>query len=144
MESVIKIAIAVCIGIGILIFIAVYWKSLFKKPVYTTEQMEPSIGNKQAELVLFTVDWCPHCKTAGPEWDQLVSQYEGRKMNGYELLFRKINCTTETAEIDALVKQYKVEGFPTVKPLKGDMVIDYDAKPTKSILLQFLKTALNA
>jgi hypothetical protein len=38
--------------------------------------------------------------------------------------------------------QYTIEGFPTIKLLKDGQVIDFDAKPTKDSLTQFLNTVL--
>ena len=38
--------------------------------------------------------------------------------------------------------KYNVEGFPTIKLLKDGQVIEYDAKPTKETLTQFLNTVL--
>jgi hypothetical protein len=40
------------------------------------------------------------------------------------------------------MNKYKIEGYPTIKLLKGDQVIEYDAKPTKSTMEQFLHTVL--
>ena len=99
-------------------------------------------SNKTANLMLFYVDWCPHCKTAKPEWENLKSEYEGKQINGYNLKFTEYNCTAESAENDALMNKYKIEGYPTIKLLKGDQVIEYDAKPTKSTMEQFLHTVL--
>jgi len=95
-----------------------------------------------AELILFTVDWCPHCKTAKPEWDSLVTEYSGRSINGYSITFTEVNCTDPKPDVEKLMNQYKVEGFPTIKLIKNGSVIDYDAKPTKDTLLQFLNTSL--
>ena len=41
-----------------------------------------------------------------------------------------------------MMETYKVEGFPTIKLVKGDQVIDFEAKPTESTLTQFLNTIL--
>jgi thiol-disulfide isomerase/thioredoxin len=99
-------------------------------------------SNKTAEMMLFYVDWCPHCKTAKPEWENLKSEYEGKQINGYTVVFTEYNCTAETAENDALMNKYKIEGYPTIKLLKDGQVIEYDAKPTKSTMEQFLHTVL--
>ena len=40
------------------------------------------------------------------------------------------------------MNKYKIEGFPTIKLLKDGQVIEFDAKPTKENLTQFLNTAL--
>ena len=101
-----------------------------------------STSNKQAELMLFYVDWCPHCKTAKPEWDNLKSTYENKTINGYSIIFTEHNCTNESAEIEELMNKYKIEGYPTIKLLKENQIIEYDAKPTKSTMEQFLNTVL--
>lgn len=99
-------------------------------------------SSKVAEMMLFYVDWCPHCKTAKPEWEELKAEYEGKQINGYNLKFTEYNCTAETAENDALMNKYKIEGYPTIKLLKDSQVVEYDAKPTKSTMEQFLHTVL--
>jgi thiol-disulfide isomerase/thioredoxin len=99
-------------------------------------------SNKTATMMLFYVDWCPHCKTAKPEWDDLKSEYEGKNINGYTLIFAEYNCTAETPENEELMNKYKIEGYPTIKLLKDNQVIEYDAKPTKSTMSQFLHTIL--
>ena len=106
------------------------------------KQVDPK-NNSQAELILFTVDWCPHCKKAQPIWNELKTEYEGKTINGYKIQFTDVDCTEETAETDKLMNQYNVEGYPTIKLIKdGEQVIEYDAKPTKSSLVQFLNTVL--
>jgi len=96
----------------------------------------------EAELLLFYVDWCPHCKTAKPVWEELQAEYENKQINGYNVLFTEINCTNETPEVESLMNKYKIEGFPTIKLLKDGQIIEYDAKPTKETLVQFLNTVL--
>ncbi len=99
-------------------------------------------SNKTANMLLFYVDWCPHCKTAKPEWEELKAEYEGKNINGYNLVFTEHNCTSETAEIEELMNKYSIEGYPTIKLVKDNQVIEYDAKPTKSTMEQFLHTVL--
>jgi thiol-disulfide isomerase/thioredoxin len=99
--------------------------------------------DKEAELLFFYAEWCPHCKTAKPVWESLKSQYENKTINGYKVIFTEINCTTENAEVEKMMDKYNVEGFPTIKMLKDGQIIEYDAKPTKETLEQFLNTVLN-
>ena len=96
----------------------------------------------QAEIILFYVDWCPHCKTAKPIWEQVKAEYANKTINGYHVIFTEINCTNESPDVEAVIEKYRIEGYPTIKLLKGDQVIDFDAKPTVSTLTQFLNTAL--
>ena len=97
---------------------------------------------KQAELILFYVDWCPHCKTAKPEWESTKSAFNGKQINGYTVAFTDINCTNETSEIARMMSTYKIEGYPTIKMIKDGQVIDFDAKPTQSSLTQFINSAI--
>lgn len=101
-----------------------------------------STPSGQAELMLFYVDWCPHCKTAKPEWENLKSAYENKQINGYNIIFTEYNCTNESAEVEQLMDKYKIEGYPTIKLLKDNQIIEYDAKPTKATMEQFLNTVL--
>lgn len=116
------------------------------KPSYVANnELKPvgqSPGDKEAELILFYADWCPHCKTAKPEWNEVKEQYNGKTLKGYTILFTEVNCTTETPEVEQKMGQYKIEGFPTVKLLKDGQVVEFDAKPTKSNLDQFLNSVL--
>ncbi len=99
-------------------------------------------NGKSAELLFFFADWCPHCKTAKPIWNDLKAQYENKTINGYKVIFTEVNCSEETAEVDKMMNQYNVEGYPTIKLLKDGQIIEYDAKPSKDTLTQFLNTVL--
>jgi thiol-disulfide isomerase/thioredoxin len=101
-----------------------------------------SSSGQDVELLFFSTDWCPHCKTAKPEWEQLVSEYDGKTINGRKVIFTDVNCTNESPDVDRMMDQYHIEGFPTIKLLKDGQVISYDAKPTKATLIQFLNTAV--
>ena len=127
----------------ILLLVAFY---MYNKQT-TTQQMRENFENgtddkRTAELMLFTVDWCPHCKTAKPEWEQLKAEYKDKKINGYKVIFTDIDCTKETPQVEKLMNTYKIEGYPTIKLLKDGQVIDFDAKPTKDTLVKFLNTVL--
>jgi thiol-disulfide isomerase/thioredoxin len=140
----IVILLSILIFIGACIYI---YNSKFKSKVstsYSANNEHTNENNKtsQAELLLFYADWCPHCKTAKPIWEELKTEYEVKTINGYTILFTDVNCTTESPEVEKLMNTYKVEGFPTIKLLKDGQVIEYDAKVTKSTLEQFLNTVL--
>lgn len=139
--------VAIIIGIVLLIIIAYYTYKHYSdtKSSFTANRenrTKDENSNKTATLMLFYVDWCPHCKTAKPEWESLKSQYDGKTINGYNVNFMEYNCTNETDEISNLMDKYKIEGYPTIKLIKDNEVIEYDAKPTKSTMEQFLNTVL--
>ena len=107
-----------------------------------SERVPEGENGNTAELLFFYADWCPHCKTAKPIWNDLKAEYENKTINGYKVVFTEINCSEETAEVDNMMNQYNVEGYPTIKLLKDGQVIEYDAKPSKDTIIQFLNTVL--
>jgi len=108
----------------------------------STNNSNSNGATKEAEMLLFYADWCPHCKTAKPIWYEVADEYQNKTINGYKVVFTEVNCTNETAEVEKMMNQYKVEGFPTIKMIKDGQVIEYDAKPTKETLVEFLNTVL--
>jgi thiol-disulfide isomerase/thioredoxin len=91
-------------------------------------------------IYFFFVDWCPHCKTAFPEWVKFKNQYNGTEVNGYKVDCIELNCTNETPDVLTAINEYKIEAFPTVKMLKDNKKIEFDAKITYNSLEQFLNT----
>ena len=137
------VAIGFCLlFIAFVIFYYLNYLSPKLKPKYTEGNTNNTTENKKAELMLFYVDWCPHCKTAKPIWQELKTEYKDKQINGYTVIFTEINCTNESPEIEDMMNKYKIEGYPTIKLLKDGQVIEYDAKPNKSTLDQFLNTVL--
>jgi len=136
---------AVILFAFIAIFYYMYYISPSMKPKYhpNNEQVPAGQNNgKSAELMFFFADWCPHCKAAKPIWNELKSEYEHKTINGYQVVFTEIDCSEETAEVEKLMNQYSIEGYPTIKLLKDGQVIEYDAKPSKETLTKFLNTVL--
>ena len=138
------IMLVVVLFIGIAIYYYYNHVSSSMKPEYNPnhEHLPSSSSSKSAELLLFYVDWCPHCKTAKPVWEEVKAEYQNKTVNGYQVMCTEINCTNETPDVEQMMNKYSIEGFPTIKLLKDGQVIEYDAKPTKATLEQFLNTVL--
>lgn len=95
-------------------------------------------GDKNAQLFLFKVDWCPHCKKAKPIFDEVEKELNGSKVNEYTVSFKTVDCEAEPDMAD----KFKIEGYPTIKLVKDGQVIEYDAKPDKDKIKEFLETVL--
>ncbi len=91
-----------------------------------------------AEVYMFKVDWCPHCKKALPIWESFSEDYQDKIINGYTLDFKLIDGEADSETTD----KYNVLGYPTIKLIKDNQIIEYDAKPDYDTLLQFLNSAL--
>jgi thiol-disulfide isomerase/thioredoxin len=95
-------------------------------------------GSDTADLYFFYTEWCPHSKTAMPIWAKLKEEVGDGKIKGVKINFLDINADKNTEMAD----KFKVEGYPTIKLVSGNQIIEYDAKPDKDTLLQFLNTSL--
>lgn len=128
--------------IGVAILVYYYYIAPSQTNYHPNHEQVPEGNSKTAELMFFFADWCPHCKAAKPIWNDLKSEYDNKTINGYRVLFIEVDCSEETAEVEKLMNQYNIEGYPTIKLIKDGQVIEYDAKPSSETLTKFLNTVL--
>jgi thiol-disulfide isomerase/thioredoxin len=95
-------------------------------------------GSSSADIYFFYTEWCPHCKTAKPIWADFKNQMSGKNINGITLNFFEVDCDKDTATSD----KFNVKGFPTIKLMKGNQIIEYDAKPSTANLIEFVNASL--
>ena len=105
----------------------------------TENNASDASSDKKADLYLFYTDWCPHCKKTKPEWNELKKLHENnRKVNGYTLNFIEVDCEANPD----LANKFNISGYPTIKLVKGNQIIEFDAKPDVKTLETFLSTVL--
>jgi thiol-disulfide isomerase/thioredoxin len=96
-----------------------------------------------AELTMFYTDWCPYCKKAMPVWDEMEQEYNGKIINGYELVVKKVDCSDDKNEQVKMVQdKFQIDGYPSIKLIKQNETVDFDAKPDKVNLEEFLDKVL--
>lgn len=118
----------------ILISITFYLlKRKFKKKTKVTN--EPKV----CEIFYFYTSWCPYCKKAFVEWNKFKAEWNYKTLDGYKLQFQEVDCDIN----EALAVKYNVTTYPTIKLVKDDMVIDYDAKPTLDSLTRFITSSFD-
>ena len=133
---------AMCFGLAIL-GIFMYWVWVRVGPVVGKRGKEGMTTAQQtAELVLFSASWCPHCKAAKPDWDRIVSEFDGQQVNGYTVKCRMVECGTESPEVEQQMDRFKVEGFPTLRLVKDGEIINYEGPTTYDGISSFLKGSL--
>ena len=143
------IGIMLAVILLILVILYVYQQYIAPKmnPDYVANKEwddSSATSNSEIDIMMFTADWCPHCKKAKPIWEDFFNTYDGKVVNGYKINVKTINCTNDNdAKVQNLLNKYKVEGFPTIKMIKNGEVYNYDAKPDKESLKQFLNTMTN-
>ena len=122
---------------------------------YVAPKLDPDyVANKEfvqaggasygtAQVLLFTASWCPLSKKAMPVWNELKDKYDGKTINNYLLSFKEIDGSdSESPGVSQELDNYKVDGFPTIKILKGNELVDFDANPTEESLERFIKSVL--
>jgi len=131
----------------IFILVAYYtYKTYIKPGIYegyvANNEFKPQVDGNGAsgdvELYFFYTNWCPHCKTAKPVWQELKDEMQDKKINGRQITFIDVDCDADTATAET----FNVKGYPTVKLVKDGQVIEYDAKPDKDTLMEFLQTSV--
>lgn len=137
---------ATMIVVLILLAVYVYNRSLKKqlKPDYVeNREFVEQNGSNEAQVIFFTVDWCPHCKKSKPVWEEFCEKYNDKVINGHTVSCETFNCTDDK---DNMVKRtmdkYNIEGFPTIKMIVNNEVYDYEAKPTMEHLEEWLHVTL--
>ena len=126
----IKVFLYVLLFFG-LIFLAMYILQKKFKKVHNSQE------EKTCELMFFHTTWCPYSKKSMVEWNKFKSEWNHKKIDGYEMIFQEIDCDIN----EAVANKYNVEKYPTIKLLKDDSIIDFDAKPTVHTLTQFLNSS---
>lgn len=138
------VAIGVTLSIVLVVILGLIWYN-FKNKItegFVTPSLTTDKSSKEVEILFFYTDWCPHCKTAKPEWESVKTDMDGTVVNGSTLRFKDINCSQESADIDTMMKTYNVEGYPTIKIVKDSDILDYDAKPSRDTITEFINTVI--
>ena len=102
---------------------------------YTTGDSDSD--NETVDLYFFYTNWCPHCKKALPVWKQFKEQLKGQKVNGKKVNFIDVDCEKDTTTAD----KFNVKGYPTIKLVNNNQIIEYDAKPDVDTLTEFINTS---
>ena len=135
----------------VFILLAVYAYKKYGKKILNKRQFTDVANEAQApneiEIAMYTVDWCPHCKNAKPEWGLFIgdpelsepSGYLPERVNGYSVKYLTVDCTNDSEpEISERMQKYGIDSFPTVIMVKDGQKYDFDAKVSKSNLDKFV------
>ena len=73
-----------------------------------------------------------------PLWISLRAVCISVLYKGVNIVFKDIDCDQDAATAD----KFKVTGYPSIKLVYDNKIYDYDAKPNKDTLIQFLNSVL--
>jgi glutaredoxin len=133
------IMLVIFLLLGIYVF-QKYGNTAAKKPKFTDVANESPYENT-IRVIIFTVDWCPHCKNAKQPWQSFADVYHKKVVNGYLIQCNMMDCTDpEKPEVKSALESYGIDSYPTVILMKGKERYDFDAKITKGALEQFVES----
>lgn len=90
-----------------------------------------------ATFYMFGVDWCPHCKTAKPEFERLGSTMT---IGETSVKMRYVNPENEKEAAQG----FAIEGYPTFYLEKGGQKIKYAGPRSTAGFQEFLQKNLSA
>lgn len=136
-------------AIILIIFIGLtyYTYTKFIKPYINTDHtLNKEFVKKDAKndndvlIILFKTEWCPHCKSAMPEWNNFKTYVDNiNNTNDYQIKLSVVDCDAKPK----LAEKYEIEGYPTIKLIYKGTTYDYDAKPNKENLIKFLESSID-
>jgi len=124
------------------------YSSLKNDKPFTDVANTPQNG-KDIVITFYYVDWCPHCKTAKPEWKMFMDEYNNTNLNGYKVVCIELNCTDESdRKIQKILKDKNIDSFPTVRAVMpgsdgNEMSIRFESKTSKKNLEKFVLSISN-
>lgn len=135
------IAVSVVAALFIAVAIWMYYKYVVPRvnAAYVPNKEYAQKRQGEADLYFFYTSWCPHCKTAKPVWQKFKEHIEAKgHASGVKVNFIEVDCEKDHDTAD----KFNVSGYPTIKLLYNNKVIEYDAKPDQENLQQFLDESL--
>lgn len=100
------------------------------------------LNYKTATVYFFFTTWCPYSLSAIPEWEKIVAKFSDNPVNGYHVKFIDLDCTKETVETENYMNKFNITGYPTIKMVKNDEIIEFDAKANEANIETFLTSVL--
>ena len=85
------------------------------------------------KIINFNASWCYWSKKLQPVWDNLTDSMKNKDIEVLD-----IKC--ELDENKELCNRYQIEGFPTIKLIVGNNVIDYEGERSYEGLTRFINT----
>jgi thioredoxin 1 len=133
----------ILIGFLIIVFIAIcyflYVKYIKKDPtrfIPNDEYKDKTKKSKECLILLFSAEWCPHCKKMQPDWEKYTEMYYNKD---YEVSFRKVIGDDEPD----LVEKYNIDSYPSIILIRDGLIYEYDSNFSKESMDLFIKTIMD-
>ena len=95
-----------------------------------SEDLETQLSDGK-KAVLFYADWCGHCKSLKPIWDDAAKEINDKKNPS----MIKVNCGNGTDGDKKIMDKYSIDGYPTIIIFEDGKPSPYDGNRTKKDLM---------
>lgn len=119
------VLVLVVISFLVVWFYMKYSKEGFEIKPSESDKLDALIKTSEPTLVLFYADWCGHCKTLKPVWDETAE-----KANTDKQKMVKIDVGGKDEETKELLTKYKIDGFPTILVFQNGKPTPYEGAKT--------------
>jgi len=105
---------------------------------YTKSSKLQSIQNFESQdlkpkIINFNTSWCYWSKKLEPVWEILTDDMKGKDIEVLD-----VKCDLDVNK--GICDEYEVKGFPTIKLIVGDTVLDYNGERSLDGLSKFINT----
>ena len=110
-------------------------KKLDPNKFIANDEYKPDDTKPEIELMLFSVDWCPHCLTTRTVWDSFKLTY---KPVNFIVVYSEIDCDKYANKADS----YSITEYPTIILVVDGIKYIYDAEISNETLELFINTVM--
>ena len=89
--------------------------------------------DNKPKIINFNASWCYWSKKFQPVWDNLKNSMKNKDIEVLD-----IKC--ELDKNKEICNKYQIEGFPTIKLIFGNNIIDYNGERTLDSLINFINS----
>ena len=98
------------------------------------------------QMVVFFADWCSHCRSFAPKWDEMSKEISDGKMkfktqNGQQapVHFFKVNCV----DFQEICQKEQIRGYPQMRLYYQDKTyVDFSGVRSQSNVIKFLENSV--
>ena len=110
-----------------------YYKFSRKSTTNTDVKNIQNFSNKDnvPKIINFNTSWCYWSKKVQPVWEELTTSMKGKDIEVLD-----VKCDLD--ENRELCERYQVEGFPTIKLVIGNSILDYEGDRSLDDLKKFI------
>lgn len=115
------------------------FSSTNSKPMELNNLTEaPNPDDNTVVIVLFYVEWCPHCVSTKPVWEEAVKKHNNTTINGKNVKVQACNC--EGSEVEqSVARDNNIQGYPTIKAITQNGVEEHNGSRS----LEDIETFIN-